>query len=159
MAKIRRSIWFALLCVFVSKVEAQQPAFSDLKAFDWLVGQWKNSGGNTMAFEVWTRASDRTFEGESYFFKNDEKIVTEYLRIELFGSEIFYTSRVSHNKYPVSFKLIRVDGKSFTFENSDHDFPQRIIYQLKEGGSLHARIEGQQNGTERGMDFLFEKDK
>ncbi len=145
----------ALSCFFIATMQAQQPIFSDLNLLDWLAGDWKNVSAKTTSFEVWTRASDRTFEGESYFLKNGEKVVTEYLRIELFGSEIFYTSRVSHNKYPVSFKLIKSEGKTFTFENVDHDFPQRIIYQLKDDGSLHARIEGHQNGKERGVDFFF----
>ena len=159
MTKNRWWFWFALFGFLISNVEAQQPLFSDLKAFHWLVGNWQSADGKSASYETWTRVSDRTFEGESYFIKDGEKTVSEYLRIELFGSEIFYTSRVSHNKYPVSFKLIKVGGKTFTFENSDHDFPQRIIYRLKEDGSLHARIEGQQTGKERGVDFLFMKEK
>jgi hypothetical protein len=146
---------FALFCFLISNVEAQPPVFSDLNSLNWLAGEWKSTGAKTTSFEVWKRVSDRTFEGESYYIKDGEKTVAEYLRIELFGSEIFYTSRVSHNKYPVPFKLVKAENKTFTFENVDHDFPQRIIYKLKEDGSLHARIEGQQNGKERGVDFFF----
>jgi hypothetical protein len=159
MTKTRAWFGLALFCFLISEIYAQQPAFSDLKTFDWLAGSWKSAGGKTTSFEVWTKVSERTLEGDSYFFKNGEKVVTEYLRIELFGDEIFYTSRVAHNKYPVPFKLIKADAQTFTFENAEHDFPQRIIYKLNEDGSLHARIEGQQNGKERGIDFSFVKEK
>ncbi|HEX9654276.1 MAG TPA: DUF6265 family protein [bacterium] len=156
--KTRWWLLFTLFCVLAfCRADAQQLAFSNLQAFEWLVGEWKSTGGKTTSCETWSRASDRTFEGEGYFLKNGEKVVTEYLRIELFGNEVYYVSRVSHNKYPVPFKLVKVDGQNVIFENTEHDFPQRIIYQRKEDGSLHARIEGQQDGKERGVDFFFVK--
>ena len=33
-----------------------------------------------------------------------------------------------------------------TFENLQHDFPQRILYWVDPAGALHARIEGPQGG-------------
>ncbi len=51
----------------------------------------------------------------------------------------------------VSFRLVRVEGKKAVFENLEHDFPKRIIYQLKDDGSLFARVEGAK--PEQAMDF------
>jgi DNA-binding beta-propeller fold protein YncE len=45
-------------------------------------------------------------------------------------------------KKSVSFRLVRLLGKKAVFENAEHDFPKRIIYQLKDDGMLLARIEG-----------------
>ncbi len=43
------------------------------------------------------------------------------------------------------------------FENSSHDFPQRILYRLDEEGELHARIEGREKGVEKSMDWVYHR--
>ena len=42
------------------------------------------------------------------------------------------------------------------FENPQHDFPQRIIYTLKDGGRLTAAIEGTKNGKTRRVDLNYQ---
>ena len=41
-----------------------------------------------------------------------------------------------------AFKLVRASATEILFENYQHDFPQRIIYSLKDSGKLTAAIEG-----------------
>lgn len=53
----------------------------------------------------------------------------------------------------VPFRLVRLEGKRAVFENLQHDFPKRIIYHLKDDGSLLARIEGDK--SEQAQDFLM----
>ena len=151
---------FLILFVFAnfSKLSAQQPhSVADLKSFDWLIGTWKRETSRGITVEKWTKVSDLTLEGESFTIQNGDTTFAEYLRLLQFGKEIFYTPKVAHNKYPVPFKLIKVDENGFTFEHSEHDFPQRIIYKQKKDGSLHARIEGTRNGKEYWVDFYFRK--
>lgn len=155
-------IKFLLLILFLfanfGKLTAQQPqSVADLKSLDWLIGSWKRETNHGMMVEKWTKVSDLTFEGESFTIQNGDTTFAEYLRLLQFGKEVFYTPKVAHNKYPVPFKLIKVDENGFTFEHSEHDFPQRIIYKQKKDGSLHARIEGTRNGKESGVDFYFRK--
>ena len=45
------------------------------------------------------------------------------------------------------------------FENPQHDFPQRIIYRLEKDGSLLARIEGVNQGREKGINFPMKRAK
>ncbi len=157
-------IKFLLLILFLfanfGKLTAQQPqSVADLKSLDWLIGSWKRETNHGMMVEKWTKVSDLTFEGESFTIQNGDTTFAEYLRLLQFGKEVFYTAKVAHNKYPVPFKLIKADENGFTFEHSEHDFPQRIIYKQKKDGSLHARIEGTRNGKESGVDFYFKKVK
>jgi hypothetical protein len=42
------------------------------------------------------------------------------------------------------------------FENKSHDFPQRTIY-WPERDTLHARIEGEQNGQQRSMEWTWKR--
>jgi hypothetical protein len=132
---------------------------SNLADLNRLIGTWTRTTKSGEVFEIWTRVSERTLEGLAYRTKDGEKTVTEYLRLEQFGSEIFYTAKPPQNPYPVAFKLATFADNIATFENPHHDFPQRIIYTFKEDGSLHARIEGPQDGETVGIDFVFTRAK
>jgi hypothetical protein len=81
--------------------------------------------------------------------------VTERLRLEQFGSEVFYTAKPTENSLPTPFKLIEADGRRFVFHNPDHDFPQTISYTRIDEDGLLVRIEGLDNGQVRGVDFRF----
>lgn len=69
----------------------------------------------------------------------DELGSFEFLRIET-GSEgeAVYVAAPGGGT-PSRFKLVRSDGTSAIFENSDHDFPQRISY-TRNGDSLAVAI-------------------
>ena len=49
---------------------------------------------------------------------------------------------------PTPFRLIELD-------NSEHDFPQRIIY-WRDGDTLHARIEGTQDGKPQAVEWQWQ---
>lgn len=150
-----------LLCALgLDGKEQETEKASVSQKFSWLSGNWKiaKSGDNT--HEKWIRISDQIMQGKGYTIENGDTTFSETMRIEQFGNDIFYVVKVAESKYPVPFKLIKLDKNEVTFENSEHDFPQRIIYKLKADGSLHARIEGRTTkGEEQGMDFLFNKIK
>lgn len=42
---------------------------------------------------------------------------------------------------------------SVTFENPQHDFPQKVSYRLESADRLIGRIEGNRGGSLRGIDF------
>jgi len=46
-----------------------------------------------------------------------------------------------------------------TFENKDHDFPQRIIYKNTGQDSLYARVEGNDKGKFRKEEFAMRRNK
>jgi hypothetical protein len=54
--------------------------------------------------------------------------------------------------------LVKSSPGELTFENLQHDFPQRIIYRV-DGRKLHARIEGTKDGKTRGVDFPYTRTK
>ena len=43
------------------------------------------------------------------------------------------------------------------FANPAHDFPQRVIYKVASDGSLLGRVEGRENGREKGFDFPMKR--
>jgi hypothetical protein len=118
---------------------------TDSNPFDklsWIVDKWISQYGESITYENWVRLDDTTYSGESHTVRNGDTVFTEQLKIEKIGDDIFYTAVVEHNPGPVNFKLIKCEDNKAVFENPEHDFPNRIIYMLRDDGSLYARIEG-----------------
>jgi hypothetical protein len=156
-----KSVFTILMFIFIfmmplTIVAQENFSFADLTDLQWLTGTWQRETSSGLSYESWQKVSDRTFEGYSYTRMEGEKKYQEFLRIEVYGNEIYYIARVSHNKYPIPFKLIE-SGNRFVFENSDHDFPQRIIYSSSGEHAMQARIEGVMNGKKQSVDFHFTK--
>jgi hypothetical protein len=58
---------------------------------------------------------------------------------------------------PTVFRLLRLGDSEAVFENSEHDFPQRISYSRPQESRLVASIEGTRNGTARRVEFEFSR--
>ena len=85
--------------------------------------------------------------GLSRSTKESQKPFFEYLRIESTEDGIVYfASPLGKNE--TRFPMTELSEREVVFENPEHDFPQRIIYQL-EGTELRARLEGVVNGQPR----------
>lgn len=56
----------------------------------------------------------------------------------------------------VSFPLKNSYGGKLTFENKEHDFPQRVIYERK-GNELLASIEGTYKGKQEREEYLMRR--
>jgi hypothetical protein len=56
----------------------------------------------------------------------------------------------------VAFAAKEASGTRVVFENPDHDFPQRIIYE-RNGDVLNARIEGRMGEREQAMTWSYRK--
>ena len=75
------------------------------------------------------------------------------LRTEPNG-DINYVAKPSGQK-ETAFKLIRVSATEAVFENPQHDFPQRIIYTLKDGKNLTAVIEAPRMARRAGLNSII----
>ena len=127
--------------------EDAAPKQYDLTHMEYVLGDWVHPGGAQIACESWRRVSDDTFEGRGYQVKEGDTVTTEVLRLVKMGEGVYFISMVAHNLRPISFKLVQLDGTVAVFENSEHDFPQRIVYSL-EGDQLTGRIEGEKNNSD-----------
>ncbi len=122
----------------------------------WIVDRWISPPGESITYENWVKLDDTTFSGESHTIKNGDTIFTEQLKIEKIGEDIYYTAVAKHNPGPVHFKLVELGENKAVFENPEHDFPKRIVYMLKDDGSLYARIEGKnKKGEDAAGEFFY----
>ena len=136
------------------RVDAAKP----LTKFAWLAGCWEGRTGSATFREHWMPEAGRTMFAMSRTMREDKVISYEAIRLELDadGQTPVYVPTPSGQK-ETRFKLASdTDGK-FVFENLQHDFPQRIIYQQNNDGSLLARIEGMRGDKLRGTDFPMKR--
>lgn len=129
---------------------------SRVEEFDWLAGCWESRSDRGVYHEIWMKPEGGSQLGVSRNIRAGKTVDFEFIRLVEEGGVVYYIAKPA-NQAEVKFKLVRLEDKYAIFENPDHDFPQRIIYQQKEDGSLHARIEGTRNGKERGIDFPMKR--
>ena len=146
---------FAFLFFCLSDTKGQsQNVTNDFAKLAWLEGTWTRTNiklGQTGS-ERWTKISGTELSGLGLTMKGQDTISLEKLKLIVKDANVFYVADLRENKEPVYFKLTEISETSFTCENSDHDFPKKIVYQ-KDDKKLKATISG--NG--RSIDYFFEK--
>jgi uncharacterized protein YciI len=133
--------YFIILIFLVASSASAQTNFPDF-----LQGTWKNE--NKEVYEHWDRINENTLKGFSYKVLNGQMSITEYFDIDRVGKDIIYTATVldQNQGKGVNFKLTKSDN-SFTFENSKHDFPKKIIYHKISDSELFVEVtDGKQEG-------------
>ena len=95
-----------------------------MEKFDFLIGTWKIE--NQAQFESWTRAG---------------------LAIKRIGDQIVYEATVpdQNQGQTIQFVLNPEIDSSFSFENSNHDFPKSIQYRKISENELIIKVSGDDN--------------
>jgi uncharacterized protein DUF6265 len=105
-----------------------------------LSGCWEQRGEDaSWTEECWTDTRGGLMIGSGRDGKGDLVRHWEWMRIErgTDGSLTFYGS--PKGAPAVGFKATEADGKSITFVNASHDYPQRVRYLVSEAG-LDAEV-------------------
>ena len=111
-----------------------------IKKLQWLAGYWTAEVNGTKMEEFWLPESNGIMIGIHRDSFQSGNVFFEYLRIlEKDSLLTYYASPLG--KKSTEFKLKFLNEKRVIFENLEHDFPQRILYSLKED-TLFVRIEG-----------------
>jgi len=150
-----------LLLVIVSVMVAvplaplrAQPSSSGIGALAWLAGSWAGSDGRNDHEEHWTAPKGGAMVGVHRTVRDGRMVEFEFLRIEEQKETLVYLSMPNGRSPATPFTLTSIEGQRAVFENSAHDFPQRVIY-WKDGEALRARIEGAVDGKTRSMEWRW----
>jgi hypothetical protein len=129
------------------------PLFADPKLEDlsWMAGHWTGSSDGWQIEEIWLAPGGGVMLGMHRDAKG-EKASFEFLRIAQTAEGIVYLAQPG-GRPPTPFKLTEATATRAVFENPKHDFPQRILYTLRDG-QLCARVEG---GTETPQEWCWTK--
>ncbi len=123
-----------------------------------LTGKWlseKNADGTVMG-EVWQKKNSNSMIGKSFMIKNGDTTILETVDLVKDGNNIFYTPVAygQNDDRPVQFKLTSITETAYIFENPQHDFPKRIVYDFTTSETLHAYID---DGTEKKRQHYYYK--
>ena len=120
-------------------VAFQSCAQKDTKKVNFLIGTWQIEGKQT--FESWKLSGNRLV-GESYKLRDNQKYVSETLKIEVLDDNIIYTATVKNQNEGkgIPFELASVKEKLYSFENPTHDFPNKIQYKVLSKTELQVNV-------------------
>ncbi len=142
-----------------SENETSVGKFEKIDQLKWLLGTWTNESGEEFSQETWSKENENSFTAFSFTQKGKETIFAETMALEQKGDTVLLTVvTVNENdEKPVTFKMISSENGKVTFENKNHDFPERITYSNPVKDSLHAWIEWTVNGEPKKVDFYFSR--
>jgi hypothetical protein len=143
-----------LLAATLLLAEPDAPPSFEIQGLAWMAGDWQADRGQATVDEHWTRPAGGTMLGTSRTVAGRRTVEFEFLRIEQRADGIFYVAQPG-GRPPTDFRLVRLEKQRVVFENLQHDFPQRIIYERRADGSLLARIEGDVGGKLKAVEFLY----
>jgi hypothetical protein len=143
-----------LFVAIAASQAAQTSPTPTVKDVAWIAGCWDSTRNGRHVAEHWMPPEGGTMMGVSRTTMGEKTTEWEFLIIRQGTQGLDYVSRPSRQP-EATFTALRASANEVIFENPAHDFPQRVRYKRLGKDSLHARIEGKRNGTERGVDFMY----
>lgn len=129
---------------------AAEPKLDDLA---WIAGHWTATIDGVEMEEHWLPPRGNLMLGLHRDVMPNGKVSFEFLRIAATKDGIVYLAQPG-GRPPTPFKLIESTSTRAVFANPEHDFPQRILYELR-NGRLCARVEGPMNGKEASEEWCW----
>lgn len=131
---------------------ATSPLRAGVNDLAWLSGCWIADGAESGSIEQWTAPAGGSMLGVNRTVKGGKTLAFEFMRIVDGDDKLVFISSPS-GQATASFTMTHQADRKIVFENPQHDFPQKIIYELLGNNALLGRIEGTINGTQRTVDF------
>lgn len=139
-----------LLWLFCHNSMAKHPVgCAQLEDMDWLLGNWQSEDKQTI--EIWRKASQSTYEGDTFAIEHGESSHQESLLLSRMGTHIYFIAKPEQNPTPVVFALTSCSEDQILFQNLNHDFPNNIAY--KKITKKHILVEVSDN---RGKGFALD---
>ncbi|WP_435003586.1 DUF6265 family protein [Xanthomonas arboricola] len=144
--------FIAVIIVLVAGTGTSARA-ADISQLAWLGGCWKSDTAEPGSGEHWLPLAGGTLLGVSRTVKQGKTVEFEFMQIRAAESGQLAFIAMPSGRKTVVFPLLRLGETEVVFENPQHDFPQRVIYQLEGETKLRARIEGMRKGALRVIEF------
>lgn len=121
---------------------AQPAPMPQLTKLAWLTGSWRMEKAGRVVEEQWMAPSGGVMLGMSRTVVKSRVVEYEFMQIrEGPGGTLFFVAAPS-GQPEAAFQLLSLEENGVIFENTAHDFPQRILYTREADGSVLAAIEG-----------------
>jgi len=126
-----------LLCCLALAVSVSA---ADVDQLAWMSGHWSGTVKGVEMEEIWTAPRGGMLVG-LHRDVSAKRTSFEFMRIQQTKDGIAFIAQPS-GRPPTSFPLTEATATRAVFANPQHDFPQRIIYELRDQ-QLCARVEGE----------------
>ncbi len=146
----------ALIAVvlFAGCEEPRKNQFRD--EFRWISGKWKGEFDGRTVIETWSWEKHR-FEGTGMEIEEGDTVFAERLYLEEHQDNYSYIA-VLEGRPPILFAgSYDSEEKEWTFENPEHDFPSRILYQRQSDSTLVISIKGPRSADNNGFSYTLKR--
>jgi len=125
--------------------------------FEQFEGTWISEQEGKTFSENWKIEGERMY-GQGYLVQGKDTLFGEKLVVELVNGKLVYIADVQ-GQNPVLFTR-QGNGKSFRFENMEHDFPQMVLYEPQlDNQTLRVMLEGRENDSIIKDELVFKRSK
>jgi hypothetical protein len=138
-----------LLLMFFSNILAQDDLITKL-----FPGTWKMISDKIEYYEEWRLINGSELIGIGFSIEEGDTVLSEELYVKKFADKWAYVA-LPVNQTITLFALTEYSDNKFIFENEEHDYPQKIIYEFTADGKLNAATEGIIEGELMRRDFHF----
>ncbi|MHA3788574.1 DUF6265 family protein [Flavobacterium hauense] len=132
----------------------------EITSANWFLGEWGNKSSEGELTERWKKENDSVYHGESYFVvSGKDTVFAEHIKLEDANGKLAYIVTVpgQNNEQSVRFEMTSSNENQIIFENPEHDYPSKIIYNKVGTDSLVAEISGIQKGKPASEKFRMKK--
>jgi hypothetical protein len=145
-----------ILAMAVQATPAPPPA--DINRLAFIGGCWTLVRPNgTKIEELWLAPAGGAMIGMSRSVRDGKLREYEFMRILAGADGKLQYVAIPSGQPEAAFPVKEIAENAVTFENPQHDFPQRILYRLVDKDTLVARIEGSVGGQARSADFPYKR--
>jgi len=149
-----KPILAAALLLAALPAAADQPGAPDLA---WMTGCWSFEKDGLRVEEIWLAPTVDGAPGMSRALRKGRTVSTEFTKLAVGKDRRIHYIANPQGQREASFGLVELKGTRVVFENKDHDYPQRIVYQYTAPDRLDARVEGSLKGKERVEEYPFRR--
>ncbi len=145
-----------MLATLIAMALAASPA--EIDKLNFIAGCWTLTRPNgTKIEEQWLAPAGGAMIGMSRSVRDGKLREYEFMRILPAADGKLQYVAIPSGQAEAAFPLKEIVENTVTFENPQHDFPQRILYRLVDQDTLVARIEGSIGGQARSADFPYKR--
>lgn len=145
-----RRVFIVLVLMAVPRLTSAQ---TPIARAAWLQGCWRMNVDGQTVDEQWMVPAGGAMLGISRTVKGDRLVEYEFVVLRERDGTLVYIAHPS-GQLGGEFPLKSADDDSVIFENTAHDFPQRIGYRRR-GDRLDAWIEGTLDGRPQRAEFPY----
>lgn len=119
-----------------------------------LSGSWTSPAWDGILNETWKKGSDGHMYQQAQYLENGIVLFESESKIEIIGDDIILFSVIKDDN-PKIFKATSFSTDSITFENTEYNNPNKVVYDFSHNSNFQRTISGRENDKPTSYTFYF----